>query len=266
MPALAERPRVGILLRDWRRRRRMSQLDLALEAGVSARHLSFIETGRARPSAEMVGQLAEHLGVPLRDRNTLLLAAGYAPAYAERTLEEPEMGPVRDAIARLLRAHEPYPAAVVDRHWGLVDANAGLPLLLEGVAPHLLEPPVNVLRVSLHPEGMAGRIRNLGEWRAHLLDRLGRQAVVSGDPALFALHADLAAYPGGEPGHAPGLEAGGIAVPLRLATGAGELAFISTATTFGTATDVTVSELAIESFFPADEATARARLQRPRGG
>jgi len=265
MPELAARPRVGTLLRDWRRHRRMSQLDLALEAGVSARHLSFIETGRARPSAEMVQQLAEHLGVPLRERNTLLLAAGFAPAYGQRALEEPEMGPVRDAIARLLRAHEPYPAVVVDRHWGIVEANAGLSLLVEGVAPHLLEPPVNALRASLHPEGMAPRIRNLGEWRAHLLDRLGRQAVVSGDPALFALHAELAAYPGGEPGHVPELEAGGIAVPLRLAAGAEELAFISTATTFGTATDVTVSELAIESFFPADEATARTLQRRPRG-
>ena len=214
----------------------------------------------------MVQQLAEHLAVPLREHNTLLLAAGFAPAYGQRALEEPEMGPVRDAIARLLRAHEPYPAVVVDRHWGIVEANAGLSLLVEGVAPHLLEPPVNALRVSLHPEGMAPRIRNLGEWRAHLLDRLGRQAVVSGDPALFALHAELAAYPGGEPGHVPELEAGGIAVPLRLAAGAEELAFISTATTFGTATDVTVSELAIESFFPADEATARTLQRRPRGG
>src|SRR3954447_17437836 len=263
MPELAERPRVGTLLRDWRRRRRMSQLDLALEAGVSARHVSFIETGRARPSPEMVGQLAEHLGVPLRERNTLLLAAGYAPAYGQRALEEPEMGPVREAIAQLLRAHEPYPAVVVDRHWGLVDANGGLSLLVDGVAPHLLEPPVTALRVSLHPEGRAPRIRNLGEWRAHLLDRLGRQAVVSGDPALFALHEELAAYPGGgSPGPAPDLEAGSIAVPLRLRGGDDELAFISTATTFGTATDVTVSELAIESFFPADAATSAALADR----
>jgi transcriptional regulator with XRE-family HTH domain len=256
MPELAARPRVGTLLRDWRRHRRMSQLDLALEAGVSARHLSFIETGRARPSAEMVQQLAEHLGVPLRERNTLLLAAGFAPAYGQRALEEPEMGPVRDAIARLLRAHEPYPAVVVDRHWGIVEANAGLALLVEGVAPHLLEPPVNALRVGLHPEGMAPRIRNLGEWRAHLLDRLGRQAVVSGDPALAALHDELAALPGNDPtrpGHVSA--AGDIAVPLRLAHEGEELAFISTVTTFGTAVDVTVSELAIEAFFPADPRT-----------
>jgi transcriptional regulator with XRE-family HTH domain len=258
MSQVADRPRIGALLRDWRTRRRMSQQDLALEAGVSARHVSFVETGRSRPSAEMVIQLAEHLDVPLRDRNALLLAAGFAPAYAQRDLDEPEMGPVRDAIDRVLRGHEPYPAIVVDRHWGLVSANRAVPLLIAGAAGHLLEPPVNVLRLSLHPEGMAPRIVNLGEWRAHLLDRLGRQAVVSGDPALFALHDELAGYPGGEPGHAPDLEAGAIAVPLRLRAGEDELAFISTATTFGTATDVTVSELAIESFFPADDATARA--------
>jgi transcriptional regulator with XRE-family HTH domain len=258
MPSpVADRPRIGSLLRDWRGRRRMSQQDLALEAGVSARHLSFVETGRSKPSAEMVIQLAEHLDVPLRDRNTLLLAAGYAPAYAQHDLDAPEMGPVREAIDRVLRGHEPYPAVVVDRHWGLVSANRAVPLLIEGAAAHLLEPPVNVLRLSLHPEGMAPRIVNLGEWRAHLLDRLGRQAVVSGDPALFALHEELAGYPGAEGGHVPDLEAGAIAVPLRLRVADDELRFISTATTFGTATDVTVSELAIESFFPADDATAR---------
>jgi len=192
---VADRPRIGTLLRDWRVRRRMSQQDLALEAGVSARHVSFVETGRSKPSADMVIQLAEHLEVPLRDRNTLLLAAGFAPAYAQRDLDEPEMGPVRQAIDRVLRGHEPYPAVVVDRHWGLVAANRAVPLLIGGAADHLLEPPVNVLRLSLHPEGMAPRIVNLGEWRAHLLDRLGRQAVVSGDPALFALHEELAGYP-----------------------------------------------------------------------
>jgi transcriptional regulator with XRE-family HTH domain len=264
MSEVADRPRIGNLLREWRLRRRMSQLDLALEAGVSARHVSFVETGRSRPSAEMVVQLAEHLDVPLRDRNALLLAAGYAPAYAQRDLDEPEMGPVREAIERVLRGHEPYPAVVVDRHWGLVSANRSVPLLIAGAAAHLTEPPVNVLRLSLHPEGMAPRIVNLGEWRAHLLDRLGRQAVVSGDPALFALHEELAAYPGGEPGHAPDLEAGAIAVPLRLDVDGEELAFISTATTFGTATDVTVAELAIESFFPADERTAKALERRSR--
>jgi transcriptional regulator with XRE-family HTH domain len=258
MSEVADPPRIATLLRDWRERRRMSQLDLALGAGVSARHVSFIETGRSRPSADMVVQLAEQLEVPLRDRNTLLLAAGYAPAYGQHDLADPEMGPVREAIDRLLRSHEPYPAVVVDRHWGLVAGNRTVPLLTEGADQHLLEPPVNVLRLALHPEGMAPRIVNLGEWRAHLLDRLGRQAVSSGDPALFALHEELAAYPGGGGGHSVDLEAGEIAVPLRIRAGDAELAFISTATTFGTAVDVTVSELSIESFFPADDATARA--------
>jgi transcriptional regulator with XRE-family HTH domain len=257
MPELAARSRVGPLLRDWRLRRRLSQLDLAVEAGVSARHVSFVETGRSRPSAAMVMRLTEHLEVPLRDRNALLLAAGYAPAFAQRDLDDPEMGPVRDAIDRLLRGHEPYPAVVVDRHWGLVAANRAVAILTAGVAPHLMEPPVNVLRLSLHPDGLAPRILNLGEWRAHLLDRLARQAVVSGDPALFALHEELAAQPGREPGPRVDLETSEIAVPLRLAAEGEELAFISTATSFGTAIEVTMSELAIESFFPADEATAR---------
>ncbi len=264
MSELAARPRVGPLLRDWRQRRRLSQLDLAVGAGVSARHVSFVETGRARPSAEMVMQLAEHLDVPLRDRNALLLAAGYAPAFAQRDLDDPEMGPVRDVLDRLLRGHEPYPAIVVDRHWGLVAANRAVALLTEGAAPHLLEPPVNVLRLGLHPDGLAPRIRNLGEWRAHLLDRLSRQAVVSGDPALFALHEELAALPGAQPGLAASLEVSEIAVPLLLTVDGNELAFISTATSFGTAIEITVSELAIESFFPADEATAgflRARSE-----
>jgi transcriptional regulator with XRE-family HTH domain len=266
MSELAARPRVGPLLRDWRQRRRLSQLDLAVGAGVSARHVSFVETGRARPSAEMVMQLAEHLDVPLRDRNALLLAAGYAPAFAQRDLDDPEMGPVRDVLDRLLRGHEPYPAIVVDRHWGLVAANRAVAVLTDGAAPYLLEPPVNVLRLGLHPDGLAPRIRNLGEWRAHLLDRLSRQAVVSGDPALFALHEELAALPGAQPGLAASLELSEIAVPLLLSVEGSELAFISTATSFGTAIEVTVSELAIESFFPADEATAsflRARSEEP---
>src|SRR3954468_9442013 len=259
MTDIASLPTVGTLLRDWRRRRRMSQLDLALEAGISARHLTFIETGRSRPSAEMVLHLAEELDVPLRERNQLLLSAGYAPAYAQRDLDAPEMGPVREALDDLLRGHEPYPAVVIDRHWGMVAGNRAVGLLTAGVAGHLLEPPVNVLRVSLHPEGMAPRIANLAEWRAHLLERLGREAVVTGDPALAALHAEVAAYPHPEPAAVsrdPG--AADIAVPLRIRAGADELAFISTVTTFGTATDVTVAELSIESFFPADAATAEA--------
>jgi transcriptional regulator with XRE-family HTH domain len=248
--------RVGSLLRDWRQRRRLSQLDLALEAGVSARHVSFVETGRSRPSAEMVLLLAEQLDVPLRDRNQLLLAAGYAPVYGQRGLEEPEMGAVRDMLDLVLRGHEPYPAVVLDRHWGMVAANGAVALLTQGVAPELLEPPVNVLRLSLHPDGLAPRIVNLAEWRAHLLDRLGRQAVSTGDPALAALYDELSKLPGGGPPRTIDLEAGEVAVPLRLHAGDAVLSFISTNTTFGTATDITVAELSIESFFPADTATA----------
>lgn len=263
MNDVAVGPQVGELLREWRSRRRLTQMDLALEAGVSTRHLSFIETGRARPSSEMVLRLAEHLEVPLRERNALLLAAGYAPAFAQRGLDEPEMGPVRDTLERILRGHEPYPALVVDRHWGLVAANAAVALFLEGIAPHLLEPPVNVMRLSLHPEGLAPRIVNLAEWRAHVLDGLGRQAVLSGDPALAALHEEMAALPGGDSAtQPPQLEAGGISIPLVLREPGRELRFISTATTFTTAVDVTVSELSIESFFPADEATAQALRAR----
>ncbi len=255
MATVATRPPVGDLLREWRRRRRLSQFELALEAGVSSRHLSFVENGRSRPSARMVLQLAERLDVPLRDRNRLLLAAGYAPVFAQHDLDAPEMGPVRDALEQLLRAHEPYPALVIDAHWGLVAANRAVERLIEGAAAHLLEPPVNVLRLSLHPEGVAPRIVNLYEWRAHLLERLARDAVASGDAALAALLDELESYPAGEPGTSVDPAFADVAVPLRLRHGDGELAFISTRTTFGTAIDVTVAELSIESFFPTDRAT-----------
>ena len=260
-PALASVPTVstleaplGTLLKDWRRRRRMSQLDLALEAGVSARHLSFLETGRSKPSREMVLHLSEQLEVPLRDRNQLLLAAGFAPAYAERGIEEPEMTPVRAALDRILKGHEPYPAVVVDRWWDLAAANAGIALFTAEVAPDLLEPPVNALRVTLHPEGMAPRIDNLAEWRAHLLDRVRRQIAVTHDDRLAELYAEVAGYPGGEaslPAHEPS-----IAVPLRVTVHGAELSFLSTIATFGTAVDITLAELAIEAFFPADDATS----------
>jgi transcriptional regulator with XRE-family HTH domain len=250
---------VGPLLRDWRQRRRRSQLDLALDAGVSARHLSFVETGRAKPSPEMVLHLAEQLEVPLRDRNHLLLAAGYAPRYSERDLDDPEMTPVREAIDLVLRGHEPYPAAVVDRWWEMVAANSGIAFITEGVAPELLEPPVNVMRVALHPDGMAPRIVNLGEWRAHLLERMRHQVAVTADAALTALYEELSGYPGPENG--PSVDTG-IFVPLVVRIGDRELRFFSTLATFGTAVDITVAELAIESFFPADAATAEALRRR----
>ena len=246
---------VGDLLRDWRQRRRLSQLDLALEAGVSTRHLSFVETGRARPSPEMVLHLADELEVPLRERNRLLLAAGYAPVYEERALDEPEMQPVHEAVQLVLDGHDPYPAITVDRGWALVAHNRGAGLLMAGLPEDLLAPPVNVLRASLHPDGLAPRIANLGQWKAHLLDRLDRQATVTGDPALRTLHAELAAYPAPEEGADRG-PASDVVVPLRLRVPGGELRFLSTVTTFGTPVDITVEELSIESFFPGNRSTA----------
>jgi transcriptional regulator with XRE-family HTH domain len=248
---------VGELLREWRERRRLSQLELALQAGVSSRHLSFVETSRSRPSRDMVLHLAEQLDVPLRERNHLLLAAGYAPLYAETVLDAPRMSAVRAALRQVLAGHEPYPALVVDRHWNMVDANASLGLFTAGVAPELLSPPANALRIALHPGGMAPRIINLGEWRAHLLGRLRRQIERSGDPALAGLYDELRAYPCDQP--EPEVELpgpGDIAVPLRVRHEGRELAFFSTVATFGTPLDITVAELAIESFFPADPATA----------
>jgi len=251
--------RVGPLLRDWRRRRRLSQLDLALEAGVSARHVSFVETGRSRPSAQMVLHLAQELDIPLRERNRLLLAAGYAPVFEQRDLDDPEMAPLRRALEQILAGHEPYPAVVVDGAWEMIAANSAVALLTEGVAPELLEAPLNVLRVSLHPDGVAPRIANLGQWRRHLLERLERQIALTGNPALRSLLEELRGYPGAEAAGEDDLPAASdIAVPLRLRTDAGELAFISTVATFGTAVEVTASELSIESFFPADRSTAEA--------
>ena len=259
MTAIGATARAGALLRDWRQRRRMSQLDLALEAGVSARHLSFVETGRSRPSAEMVLHLAEQLEVPLRARNQLLLAAGHAPVFEQRELDDPQMAPVRDALQAVLDGHEPYPAVVVDRVWEMVAGNRAVALLTEGVAPELLEPPVNVLRVSLHPDGVAPRIANLGEWRAHLLARLGRQIALTGDAQLVALRDELQGYPFPNGGAGAGGDDHGaheLAVPLRLhGPGGSVLSFISTVATFGTAVEVTASELSIESFFPADALT-----------
>jgi len=251
---------VGPLLRDWRRRRRLSQLDLAVGAEVSARHLSFVETGRSKPSRELLLHLAEHLEVPLRDRNSLLLAAGYAPSYGERGLDSKDMVPVRQALDKILASHEPFPAVVVDRRWDLVAGNRpAMTLFTEGVADHLLEPPINALRVSLHPDGLAPRIANLDEYASHLLDRLQRQADASGDAALAALGEELNAYPGFHHEAVATDPAQLLFVPLVLQGMDGpELTFFSTLATFGTALDVTVAELAIESFFPANKITELA--------
>jgi transcriptional regulator with XRE-family HTH domain len=257
---VAEQAAVGTLLREWRTRRRLSQLDLASDAGVSPRHLSFVETGRSRPSREMVLHLAAHLDVPLRERNALLIAGGFAPTYHATDIDAPEMQTVRAAIERVLTGHEPYPAILVDRRWELVAANRAATLLVEGIAPELLEPPVNVLRASLHPEGLASRIVNLAEWAEHIIGGLQRQIAVTGDDELKALEAELSDYAAAQgaapppPSESPGT----IAIPLRLRTPHGELAFITTIATFGTALDVTLAELAIEAFLPADAATASA--------
>jgi transcriptional regulator with XRE-family HTH domain len=251
----------GEYLRTWRRRRQMSQLNFALLAQISQRHLSFLESGRAAPSREMLLHLAEQLEVPLRERNAMLLAAGFAPVYVERSLQDPSMAAAKLAIERVLKGHEPYPALAVDRHWNLVAANTALgPLLVDIADSRLLDPPVNVLRLSLHPGGLAPRIANFTEWRTHLLDRLRHQAAVTADPALADLLREISVYPVSDEAGTPeaGMHANlaGVFVPLKLVTKAGLLSFISTTTLFGTPRDITLSELAIEAFFPADSETA----------
>ncbi len=254
---------VGPLLREWRERRRLSQLELSNRAEVSTRHLSFVETGRSRPTAEMIERIAGHLDVPLRERNRLLLAGGYAPAHPERALDGPDLAEVRAALRQVLAAHEPNPAVLLNRWWELVDANAAIGPLLEGVAPALLEPPVNVLRLSLHPDGLAPRIVNLAQWRGHLLHQLHRRIEHTADPRLVALAAELATYPGPEPEHAGPAD---VVLPLRLRTPAGELAFVSIAAHVGTAADVTVDELTIEAFYPLDGVPRLTGCPRPPPG
>lgn len=250
----------GELIRQWRHRRRLSQLDLALEAGISQRHLSFVEGGRSAPSREMVLRLADHLSVPLRQRNRILVAAGFAPIYGECGLDDPALGPALAAVEQVLKGHEPYPAIAVDKGWNMVLANAAIAPFLEGVEePALLSPPVNVLRLSLHPKGLAPRIANLDEWRTHLIERLKMQIEATADAALEALEKELSAYSGRPRGNGRPYEAvANIAVPLRLRMDGEVLSFLSTITVFGTPLDVTLSELAIESFFPADAQTGEA--------
>jgi transcriptional regulator with XRE-family HTH domain len=256
---------LGDILREWRQRRHMSQLDFALEADISQRHLSFIESGRASPSRDMLLHLAERLGVPLRERNPMLLAAGFAPIFTERSLNDPALAPARKAIDIVLKGHEPFPALAIDRHWTLVAANEAVAPMLSGVTDaNLLAPPVNVLRLSLHPQGLAPKIANLPEWRRHLLERLRQQIVANGDPVLVNLLEELAAYPAENVTAHQSVpierDYAGIVVPLEIITEAGLLSFISTTTVFGTPVEITLSELAVESFFPANAETA-ARLQ-----
>lgn len=252
--ALDHRATFGSLMRDWRQRRRLSQLDLALEADVSARHVSFIETGRSTPSRAMVLRLARVLDIPQREQNRMLVAAGLAPAYTERSLDAPDMAAVRSGIAVVLDAYDPFPCVVVDRGWSLLQANSGAGVLLDGVAGHLLEQP-NALRIALHPDGLAPRIGNLAQWRTRLVERLRRE-VASGAGELRDLLAEIEGYPGGLDESA---DLGGVAVPLELTTTDGRhLRFLSMVTTFGTALDLTAAELSIEAFLPADDATAAA--------
>ena len=271
MATVRSHPSVGPLLREWRARRRLSQLELALDARISTRHLSFVETGRSRPGREMLLRILEQLEVPFREQNRLLLASGHAPAFPERSLEDPELLPVRAAIDQILTRHEPYPAVVVDRAWNLVAANSAMRGLTEEVVidPALLEPPVNLMRLGFHPRGLAPLIVNLGQWRAHFCQRLERQLAVTGDPDLAALLEEVAGYPipGDEPDPAPDPEAREMLGPVRFrAPGGGELSFFGMFATFDTPFEVTTSELAMELLFPADQATAESLGPRSNQG
>ncbi|WNI28087.1 helix-turn-helix transcriptional regulator [Streptomyces sp. ITFR-6] len=251
---------VGPLLRSWRERSRISQLELALRADSSARHISFIETGRARPSEEMVLRLAEHLGVPVRERNALLVVAGYAPRYTETALDDPAMGALREGMDRLLQGYDPYPALVVDGMYNVVAANQGIARMTAGVAEHLLAPPLNAMRLTLHPEGLAPRIRNLREWRADLLAQMERQIALVRSAELRELYEEVAGYPvepgpGGEEWDGPSSSVP-FALPLVIEQDGRLLSFVASIATFNTPMDVTVAELAIETFLPADPGTA----------
>jgi transcriptional regulator with XRE-family HTH domain len=264
--SLSMRPVIGDLLRDWRQRRHLSQLELSARTGVSSRHLSYVETGRSQPSRQLVLYLAEHLSVPLRERNALLLAAGYAPSYSRRALDDgsSDMRYVRDAIERLLKGHEPYPAFVIDRRWNVVARNESAGVLLHDVAHDLLIPPVNALRVALHPDGLGPRIVNLREWSAYLLRRLDHQMLATGDPGLAELGREVRGYPGvATPDQQAANPANRVFVPLHLVTGARELRLLNMVATFGTALDVTAAELVIDAFYPADPATAQALRRVP---
>jgi transcriptional regulator with XRE-family HTH domain len=253
---------IGRMVRSWRERRRVSQLALAADAQVSQRHLSFIESGRSSPSREMVTRLANSLDVPLRERNALLLAAGFAPSYRDRPLDDPALEHARAGVQRLLTLQEPFPALALDRTWNVVAANAAVPILLAGVDPELLKPPQNAIRLSLHPRGLAPLIVNFGEWRAHLLERLRRQLRLTGDPAIAALIAEAEGYSSRAAGPARPED---VAVFLKLRSQVGVLSFLSAVTVFGTAIDITLAELSVESFYPADEATRLALRAFPGG-
>jgi transcriptional regulator with XRE-family HTH domain len=249
---------IGDLLREWRQRRRLSQLTLACDAEISTRHLSFIETGRSQPSREMILHLSEQLAVPMRDRNILLVAAGYAPMFPERSLDDPALQSVRKAIDLVLESQKPFPAFALDRHWNIVASNGALPEVYIGVAARLIQPPINALRLTLHPDGLARRIANLSEWREHSLARLRRQIDVTADPVLIELLRELSQYPvpGGKQYAVAPADESAVAIPFRIRTDQGLLSFFTTTTMFGSPVDITLSELAVECFYPSDAATA----------
>jgi transcriptional regulator with XRE-family HTH domain len=259
IPGMRNMRPFGDQLRDWRRRRHLSQLELATEVEISARHLSFVETGRSQPSRGMVLKLAESLDVPLRERNALLVAAGFAPMYGALSLSDPAMSAARAAVELILAGHEPYPAMLVDRHWNLVSANRAAQRFLAHIAPELLRPPVNVLRGTLHPDGFSRRIENLPQWRTHVLARVARDLELTADATLAALLTELRGYPGGE--ERADAEPPGVVVPMLVRSEAGTLTLFSTTTVFGTAVEVTLSELVLEAFYPADEFTKQALQQ-----
>ncbi|MCZ4603876.1 helix-turn-helix transcriptional regulator [Streptomyces sp. Lzd4kr] len=250
---------VGPLLRAWREQRRFSQLELALRADSSARHISFIETGRSRPSEEMVLRLAEHLEVPVRERNALLLAAGYAPRYPETPLDDPALDALRAGMEQLIQGYEPYPALVVDAMYNVHAANRGILMLLDDIPEHLLQPPLNAMRLTLHPDGLAPRIRNLREWRGHLLAQMQRQIALHRSEPLRELYEEVAAYPvpADPPGAEPDEPVPYFALPMQIEHEGRVLSFISSISTFNTPMDVTVAELAIETLLPADPATVK---------
>jgi transcriptional regulator with XRE-family HTH domain len=254
----------GEQLRQWRARRCLTQMQLAAAAEISIRHLSFIETGRANPSREMVLRLSSQLRLPLRERNTLLVAAGYAPTYRESRLEDPSLEAARKTIDLILKGHEPFPALAIDRHWNMVAANRMVPHLLRGIDASLTQAPVNVMRLALHPLGLAPRIVNLAQWRSHSFERLQHQIAVTGDPQLTSLLTELHNLPGpvvAEDDERHG-ERVGFAVPLQVRSRSGLLNFISTTTVFGSPVDVTLQELALETFFPLDDFTMQALRKR----
>ncbi|WP_436794233.1 helix-turn-helix domain-containing protein [Actinospongicola halichondriae] len=259
------RPAVGDLLREWRHRRNRSQLDLSLDVGVSARHLSFVETGRSRPSPELVLALAEHLDVPLRERNTMLLAAGHAPRFSQTPLDDDAMARVRVSLQRMLDAHDPYPGVVIDRSWNVLLANQAAFAFTEGVPIDLLQPTMNVFRLCLHPDGLASRTTNFVDWATYLLRQMRRTIQLTGDPGLEAIEEEVRAYPNVaalDPPPAPGYwDEPPLLVPFTITSDGIELSMFTTLTTFGTPRDVTLDELAVELFFPADDATDRALVR-----